>query len=98
MYNEKCKNGLQKQGTYVHSTSDLDPATNVADIRDDAMGFPFQVATAKIIKKAHMHVSNVPGTDAYWTSSRFEMKAAIFYPYYIEENITFIHRVFSRIL
>ena len=33
-----------------------------------------------------MHVSNVPRTDAYWTSSRFEMKAAIFYRYCIEED------------
>ena len=33
-----------------------------------------------------MHVSNVPETDAYWTSSRFEMKAAIFYQSYIEED------------
>ena len=49
MYNEKYKNGLQKQGTYVHSTSDLDPATNVADIRDAAMGSPLKVATANII-------------------------------------------------
>ena len=33
-----------------------------------------------------MHVSNVPVTDAYWTSSRFKMKAAIFYSYYIKED------------
>ena len=84
MYNEKCKNCLQKQGTYVHSTYYLDPATTVADISNAKMGSPLQVATANIIKKAHMHVSNVPGTDAYWTSSRFEMKAAIFYRSYIE--------------
>ena len=58
----------------------------MADIRDAAMGSPLQVDTATIIKKSHMHVSNVPGTDAYWTSSRFEMKAAIFYWSYIEED------------
>ena len=49
-----------------------------------AMGLMLQVSTANIIKKAHMHVSNVPGTDAYWTSSRFEITAAIFYSSYIE--------------
>ena len=49
------------------------------------MGSLLQVATANIIKKAHMHLSNVPGADAYWTSSRFEIKAAIFYWSYIKE-------------
>ena len=39
-----------------------------------------------------MHFSNVTGTDAYWTSSRFEMKADIFYRFYIEEdNISLFH-------
>ena len=33
-----------------------------------------------------MHVSNLPGTDAYWNSPIFEMKAAIFYWSYIEED------------
>ena len=49
LYNNKYKNGLQKQGTYVHSTSDLDPATNVSHIRDAAMGSPLQVSNANII-------------------------------------------------
>ena len=58
----------------------------MAGIRDAAMGSLLQFATADIIKKAHIHVSNVPRTDSYWTSSRFEMKAAIFYRSYIEED------------
>ena len=33
-----------------------------------------------------MRFSNVPGTDEYWTSSGFEMKAAVFYRSYIEED------------
>ena len=58
----------------------------MADIRDAAVGSPLQVPTANIIKKVHIYVSNVTGTDAYWTSSRFKMKAAIFYRSYIEED------------
>ena len=55
MYNEKCKNGLQKQGTYVNSNYDLDPETTVADIRYAAMGSPLQVSTANIIKNISTH-------------------------------------------
>ena len=81
LYNHKMQNSLQSQGRFTINMSDNDPTTtldsiwNAQDDDNDAL----QIATEGLLKRAHMHASNVPGTMPYWKTTQFEFKAINFF-------------------
>jgi hypothetical protein len=90
--NHKMKMSLQKQGSYVISTADVDPTTTLADVHNATTGDELDRAVSNMMKTARMHASNVPGTTPYWESTRFEMKAINFHNSYIlERDISIFH-------
>ena len=86
MLNHKMKNALQKQGTYAISTNQLDPSVTIRKIQEAAPGRNLTRMVQQVMKIARLFASNVPGTDPYWHSTRFKMKAINFYQRYIEDN------------
>jgi hypothetical protein len=86
--NHKMKSQLQQQGRYVINTSDFDPTTTLDAIRNapthDHQSIADQVQ--QIIKRAHIHSSNIPATPAYWKSAFYEFQARTFAASYLEET------------
>lgn len=92
--NHKMKSQLQQQGRYVINTSDFDPTTTLDTIRnapnEDHESVIEQVH--KMMKQAHIHSSNIPGTPAYWKSSFYEFQARTFFESYAHgDDISIFH-------
>ena len=68
-YNHKLKNSLQSQARFVINTSDFDPTTTIEQIREARDDDAVKTMTNKLIKKAHMHAANIPGTTPYWKAT-----------------------------
>ena len=86
LYNHKIKSSLQKQGQYVVNISSVDPSVTVNDIKQAKDSDALKKQSAALFKQAHLHASNVPGTNSYWRGTRFEFKAANFYNSYINKR------------
>ena len=86
MLNHRMKTALQKQGSYVISTDDLDPLVTINEIQQAPQNSNLSRTLQKVMKTARMFASNVACTDPYWHSTRFEMKAINFYQRHIEDN------------
>ena len=87
LHNHKIKNTLQKQGQYVVNTSDIDPHLLIEDIKKAKDDDEIKVVLNKLLKQAHVHAGNVPGTKPYWKNTRFEFKATNFYNSYIKKKM-----------
>ena len=86
LHNHKIKNTLQKQGQYVVNTSDIDPNILIQDIKNAKQDSEIKLATDKLLKQAHIHAGNVPGTASYYKSTRFKFKATKIYNSYINKK------------
>ena len=86
LYNHKIKSSLQKQGQYVINIANADPSVTVKDIKNAKGDDALKKQTEALFKRAHLHASNVPGTQSYWRATRFEFKAANFYNSYINKR------------
>ena len=92
LYNHKLKNSLQSQARFVINSSEFDPTTTVQQIREAQDDDVVRTMTEKLVKKAHMHAANIPGTTPYWKSTRHEFKAANFYNSYIKnKDVSMFH-------
>ena len=91
--NHKIQCQLQQQGSYVLNTSDFDTTITLAAIRNaDGNNAVIWDQVNAIIKRAHIHSSNIPGLPAYWKSSFFEFKARTFFQSYVnKEDIAVFH-------
>lgn len=86
LYNHKMRNSLQSQGRFTINTSDFDPTTTLDSIRNASRDDDLTTATEALLKRAHMHASNIPGTTPYWRSTRHEFKAINFFNSYINKK------------
>ena len=86
LHNHKMKNSLQKQGQFVVNTSNIDPNIMVSDIKNAKKEDEIKKVTDNLMKQAHVHAGNIPGTTSYWKSTRFEFKASNFYISYIKRK------------
>ncbi len=93
LYNHKMRNSLQSQGRFTINTSDIDPTITLDTIRNARCdNNALQIATEDLLKRAHMHASNIPGTMPYWKSTRYEFKAINFFNSYIKKrDISLFH-------
>jgi hypothetical protein len=67
--NLKVQCQLQQQGSYVLNTSDFDTTITLAAIRNaDGNNAVIWDQVNAIVKRAHIHSSNIPGLPAYWKS------------------------------
>lgn len=87
LYNHKMRNSLQSQGRLNINTSDIDLTITLDNIRNARGNENYlQIATEDLLKRAHMHASNVPGTMPYWKRTRYEFKAINFFNSYINNR------------
>ena len=86
LYNHKTKSSLQKQGQNVINIANANPSVTVKDIKNAKGDDELKKQTEALFKRAHLHASNVPGTQSYWRATRFEFKAANFYNLYINKR------------
>ena len=86
VYNEKLRNGLQKQGRYIINSSDIDPNLTVNQIRNAATDDTIQKQVDTLLSKSYVHAGNVPGTQPYWRSTRHEFKATTLFNSYVHKK------------
>ncbi|KAL7526201.1 hypothetical protein ACHAXR_003700, partial [Thalassiosira sp. AJA248-18] len=92
LYNHKLKNSLQGQGRFVVQNSGIDMTTTCEDIRNAPQGHQLHKQIDTLLKAAHMHTANVPGTDAYWRARYHEFKATSLYQSEIDDaTAAFFH-------
>ncbi len=85
--NHKVQSQLQQQGSYVLNTSDFDTTITLSAIPNaDGNNTVIRDQVNAIIKRAHIHSSNIPGLPAYWKNSFFEFKARTFYQSYVNKK------------
>ena len=92
LYNHKLKNSLQSQARFVINSTEFDPTTTIEQIREAQDNDIVRVMTEKLVKKAHMHAANIPGTTPYWKSTRHEFKAVNHYnSYMLKKDVSMFH-------
>jgi hypothetical protein len=67
--NHKMNTQMQQQGRYVLDTLDFDTTTMIEVIKtaiQNAGNGGIQCQTENILKRTHIHSSNIPGTMRYW--------------------------------
>ena len=65
LYNHEVKSSLQKQGQYAVNIANVDPSVTVNDIKNGKSDDELKKQTDALFKQAHLHASNVPGTNLY---------------------------------
>ena len=55
--------------------TNVDPSVTVNDIKNAKDDDELKKQTNALFKQAHLHASNVPGTQLYWRATLFEFKA-----------------------
>ncbi|KAL7537702.1 hypothetical protein ACHAXR_008006, partial [Thalassiosira sp. AJA248-18] len=86
LYNHKLKNSLQGQGRFVVQNSGVDMTTTCEDIRNAPPGHQLRKQIDNLLKAAHIHTANVPGTDAYWRARYHEFKATSLYQSEVDDK------------
>ena len=74
IYNHKIKTSIQCKGQFIINTSEMDPPTTIATFFDAICDDHITIKTKKILKPAHFHARNIPGTAIYWKSTHRELK------------------------
>ena len=56
----------------------MDPSTTIAKINDAICDDDITIQTGNLLKTAHIHARNIPGTVPYWKITHHEFKAINF--------------------
>ena len=86
IYNHKIKTSLQCKGHFIINTYEMDPPTTIATFCDAICDDDITIKTKKILKTAHIHAINIPGTATYRKSTCHEFKAINLYDSYMKKQ------------
>ena len=64
----------------------MDPSTTIAKIHDAICDDDITIQTENLLKTAHIHARNIPGTVPYWKSTHHYFKAINFKNYYVKKQ------------
>ena len=86
MYNQKVKNQCNQQGHYVLNISGLEASTKVCEIREHPNSDEMVNHVNRLVNKAYIHTSSVPGTRKYWQKVYTKFEAVTHWHSYIHQR------------